>query len=58
MPNFIFPYIYDILKQRKKYEKENKRKATKVIPLGRCVQSAYAKRNIEKLHYKISEKKI
>ena len=49
-------YMYDILKQRKITKKKNKRKATKIIRVGKCVQSANAKRNIANIHYKISDR--
>ena len=61
MINIIFQYIYDnymtFWNREKLKEKKNKRKATKVIPVEKCVQSANAKRNIAKIQYKISEKK-
>ena len=59
MINIIFQYIYDnymTFWNREKLREKNKRKATKVIPVGKCVQSANAKRNIAKIQYKISEK--
>ena len=62
MINIIFQYIYDNYmtfwnREKLREKKKNKRKATKVIPVEKCVQSANAKRNIAKIQYKISEKK-
>ena len=59
MINLTFPNVYNnymTFWNKEQLLERKKKKATKVIPVGKCVKRANAKRNITKIYYKISEK--